>query len=71
MVTSEDCNYEEQGTERRMKTQKNDDERSTYEKVSLLYSAWSALVNESAIKDGEFFRRFHLSKSSVPKAPHF
>ena len=71
MVTSEDCNYEEKGTDSRMNTQKNDDKRGTDEKVSLLYSAWSALLNESMIDDGEFFQRFRLSKSSVPKAPHF
>ena len=47
------------------------DERSTDEKASLLYSVWSALLNESIVQDSEFFQRFGLSKSSVPKAPHF
>ena len=47
------------------------DERSTDEKASLLYSVWSALLNESIVQDSEFFQRFRLSKSSVPKAPHF
>ncbi|KAJ9682509.1 hypothetical protein PVL29_018433 [Vitis rotundifolia] len=56
--------------ERRMISQKSD-ERCTDEKVSLLYSAWSALLNETIVEDSEFFQRFGLSKSSVPKAPHF
>lgn len=69
MVTSEDCKYKAEETERRMNAQKSND--STDEKVSLLYSAWSVLINESMIEDSEFFQRFGLRKSSVPKAPHF
>ena len=70
MVTSEDCDYKAKETEGRMNSQKID-ERSTDEKASLLYSVWSALLNESIVQDSEFFQRFGLSKSSVPKAPHF
>lgn len=70
MVTSEDCDYKAKETEGRMNSQKID-ERSTDEKASLLYSVWSALLNESIVQDSEFFQRFGLNKSSVPKAPHF
>ena len=70
MVTSEDCDYKAKETEGRMNSQKID-ERSTDEKASLLYSVWSALLNESIVQDSEFVQRFGLSKSSVPKAPHF
>ena len=70
MVTSEDCDYKAKETEGRMNSQKID-ERSTDEKAALLYSVWSALLNESIVQDSEFFQRFGLNKSSVPKAPHF
>ncbi|KAF6174789.1 hypothetical protein GIB67_031313 [Kingdonia uniflora] len=57
-------------TERRRNSQEND-EWSNRERVSLLYSCWTAMLNESKDGAGELFRKVGLSSSSAPKAPHF
>ncbi|KAJ8771239.1 hypothetical protein K2173_026127 [Erythroxylum novogranatense] len=68
-VRSTDCEIRPKETERRLDSQKNekgfDDER-----VSLLYSAWSALLSKSVELENDFFQNVGLSKSTVPYAPH-
>ncbi|KAB1208149.1 hypothetical protein CJ030_MR7G012994 [Morella rubra] len=65
MVTRTNFNSEPVETERvrdlQTQNEKNDDEE-----VSLLYSAWSAMLNE----DGEYLKHLRLTGYSVPKAPH-
>ncbi|KAH7839955.1 hypothetical protein Vadar_010642 [Vaccinium darrowii] len=39
-------------------------------RVSLLFSAWSALLDESTKGEGEFWQGVGVRKSNVPKAPH-
>ncbi|KAJ0015224.1 hypothetical protein Pint_20378 [Pistacia integerrima] len=41
------------------------------ERVSLLYSAWSALLTDSVMEERGFLQRFGIERSSVPNAPHF
>ncbi|XP_031278000.1 uncharacterized protein LOC116136434 [Pistacia vera] len=41
------------------------------ERVSLLYSAWSALLTDPVMEEREFLQRFGIERSSVPNAPHF
>ncbi|XP_010264990.1 PREDICTED: uncharacterized protein LOC104602839 [Nelumbo nucifera] len=45
-------------------------EQSNDEKVLLLYSAWSAMLNESIGGEHDVFIRVGLSRSSIPEAPH-
>ncbi|KAF6145608.1 hypothetical protein GIB67_037641 [Kingdonia uniflora] len=66
---SSDHNSMPKETERRRNSQEND-EWSNRERVSLLYSCWTAMLNESEDGAGELFRKVGLSRSSVPKAPH-
>lgn len=40
------------------------------ERVSLLYSAWSALISESVDGESELLQSVGLTKSTVPNAPH-
>ncbi|XP_042512976.1 uncharacterized protein LOC122087916 isoform X1 [Macadamia integrifolia] len=54
---------------RRLASQRRD-ELSDDERVSLLYSSWTALLNESIDGKQEFLSGLGLSRSSVPKASH-
>ncbi|XP_031278015.1 uncharacterized protein LOC116136450 isoform X1 [Pistacia vera] len=69
-VTSTDCKFKLKETERRVDSRRNEREAED-ERVSLLYSAWGALLTESVIEEREFSKRFGLERSSVPNAPHF
>lgn len=59
MVTSAGCGYKQQETER------NNDER-----VSLLNSAWSALLTKSSNGEIEELQKLGISMSNLPNAPH-
>uniref|UniRef100_A0A5B6YZ39 Alpha-(1,6)-fucosyltransferase n=2 Tax=Davidia involucrata TaxID=16924 RepID=A0A5B6YZ39_DAVIN len=69
MVKSGGCNFKPKEIERKLDSQKSVKLRVD-DRVSLLYSAWSALLNESINGEGEFLRRVGLHRSNVPKAPH-
>ncbi|KAJ0080024.1 hypothetical protein Patl1_23145 [Pistacia atlantica] len=69
-VTSTDCKFKLKETERRVDSCRNEREVED-ERVSLLYSAWGALLTKSVIEEREFSKRFGLERSSVPNAPHF
>ncbi|XP_061946431.1 uncharacterized protein LOC133670042 isoform X2 [Populus nigra] len=70
-VTSADCKFKRKEifTERWVDSKRSengvDDER-----VSLLHSAWSALLSESVDGEIAFWQSSVLSKSAVPNAPH-
>ncbi|KAJ6974792.1 hypothetical protein NC653_030815 [Populus alba x Populus x berolinensis] len=70
-VTSADCKFKRKEifTERWVDSKRSengvDDER-----VSLLHSAWSALLSESVDGEIAFWKSSGLSKSAVPNAPH-
>ncbi|XP_058183308.1 uncharacterized protein LOC131301149 [Rhododendron vialii] len=69
MVTKGDCNLKAKEIERVMHSQ-----LTFYSKidarVSFLYSAWSASVNESMKGEGELLQGAGVTRSNVPKAPH-
>ncbi|KAF8392006.1 hypothetical protein HHK36_022346 [Tetracentron sinense] len=69
IITSGDCSSMPKETERRMDSKRS--ELHADKRVSLLYSAWSAMLNESVDGEGDFLKRLGLSRSSVPEAPHF
>ena len=70
-ATSADCKFKRKEifTERWVDSKRSengvDDER-----VSLLHSAWSALLSESVDGEIAFWQSSGLSKSAVPNAPH-
>ncbi|KAF8401952.1 hypothetical protein HHK36_012903 [Tetracentron sinense] len=68
IITSGDCSSMPKETERRMDSQRS--ELNGDKRLSLLYSAWSAMLNESVDGEGDFLKRLGLSRSSVPEAPH-
>ncbi|XP_044472785.1 uncharacterized protein LOC123201347 isoform X2 [Mangifera indica] len=70
VVTSTDCKFKLTEKERWVDSHRNEREAED-ERVSLLYSAWGALLTESAIEEREFSKRFGLERSSVPEPPHF
>ncbi|XP_058183304.1 uncharacterized protein LOC131301144 [Rhododendron vialii] len=71
MVTKCDCNLKPRETEKVMCSEQTSDDNID-ERVSFLYSAWSALLDESTKGEGELpqgadqVTRFN----NVPKAPH-
>ncbi|GFS30194.1 hypothetical protein Acr_00g0010670 [Actinidia rufa] len=65
MVTQGDCNRKPKEIERIMYSEENVD-RKFDERVSILYSAWSSLLNKPFNGEG-----VGPSRSNVPKAPHF
>ncbi|XP_044498640.1 uncharacterized protein LOC123220475 [Mangifera indica] len=69
-VTSTDCKFMLKETERWVDSHRSEREAED-QKVSLLYSAWGALVTNSVIEEREFLERFRLKRFSVPNAPHF
>ncbi|XP_058183280.1 uncharacterized protein LOC131301129 [Rhododendron vialii] len=66
MVTEGDCNLKPREIERVTCSQQTLDSKMD-ERVSLLYSAWSGLLNESMKGEGELLQGV---RSNVPKAPH-
>ncbi|OVA06595.1 hypothetical protein BVC80_7493g2 [Macleaya cordata] len=56
-------------TARRMNAQKNDAWISK-DRVLILYSAWSAILNKSIDDESEHLSKVGLSKSRIPEAPH-
>lgn len=69
MVTGTDCKFKLKETERWIDSPESKTETDD-ERVSLLYSAWGALLTESVRDEREFWQKFGLNRSSVPKAPH-
>lgn len=69
MVTKGDCNLKPREIETVMYSQKTFDSKIG-ERVSLLYSAWSASFNESMGVEGELLHGLGVRRSNVPKAPH-
>ncbi|XP_039685063.1 uncharacterized protein [Medicago truncatula] len=67
MVTATNCNFMLKETERLLdltSTRKRDND----ERVSLLYSAWNAVLNKSTTRDLE--HKLGIKWSSLPNAPH-
>ncbi|KAF7132240.1 hypothetical protein RHSIM_Rhsim09G0136500 [Rhododendron simsii] len=71
MVTMGDCNLKPRETEKVMCSEQTSD-NNIGERVSFLYSAWSALLDESTKGEGELPQRAEQVRRSnnVPKAPH-
>jgi len=67
MVTGANCNFKLKKTERLLDLTSTS-ERDNDEKVSLLYSAWSTVLNKSTMGDLEYKRG--IKWSSLPNAPH-
>ena len=66
MVTSSGCKSKHKETEVLMEL-KGSREKSQDERVSLLYSAWSAVLSKSP---NEYLQKHGISESNLPKAPH-
>ncbi|KAF5454777.1 hypothetical protein F2P56_024417 [Juglans regia] len=64
-VSGTNCNFKPKETERLVGLQSSK-ERTDDESISLLYSAWSATLNEAS----DYLKDLRLRKDSVPKAPH-
>ncbi|XP_004302101.1 PREDICTED: uncharacterized protein LOC101295143 [Fragaria vesca subsp. vesca] len=64
------CSSKPKVTERVEVDSLRNEETITSERVSLLYSAWSALLNESDSGESDYLLRHGLNKSNVPNAPH-
>ncbi|CAJ2628483.1 unnamed protein product [Trifolium pratense] len=70
MVTGSNCNFKLKETERLLYL-KSTREQETDERVSLLYSSWSELLNKSTTGDnGDLERKFGIRGSNLPNAPH-
>ncbi|XP_050275267.1 uncharacterized protein LOC126717539 [Quercus robur] len=70
IVTSTDCNFKPKETERLEVDSRSVKERTDDERVSLLYSAWSAKLTKSVDEESEYLKQLRLSRSNVPNAPH-
>ncbi|KAK6915330.1 hypothetical protein RJ641_020447 [Dillenia turbinata] len=71
MVTSGDWNPKSQEQDSGMIANKTTEfESSDDERVSLLYKAWSAILNGSVDGEDEFLKQLRVSRNNVPKAPH-
>ncbi|KAF5740481.1 hypothetical protein HS088_TW11G00550 [Tripterygium wilfordii] len=64
-----DCKFQVKERERWAELQRSNRETDD-ERVSLLHSAWSALLPESADEESKFLQSVGLSKSILPNAPH-
>lgn len=69
MVTNGDCNLNLKETERVMYSHGSFDHKID-ERVSSLYSAWTALLNNPTNSEGELLQGVGPSRLNVPKAPH-
>ncbi|XP_059665719.1 uncharacterized protein LOC132311694 [Cornus florida] len=71
MVTSGGCNFKPKEIEARLDSQKSIKWRAD-DKVPLLYSSWSDMLNDSIIEEeDQFLQGIGWGSSNVPKAPHF
>ncbi|KAK7834802.1 uncharacterized protein LOC112032462 [Quercus suber] len=70
IVASTDCNFKPKETERLEVDSQSVKERTDDERVSLLYSAWSAKLTKSVDEESEYLKQLRLSRSNVPNAPH-
>lgn len=70
LVTSTDCNLKPKETERLVVDSHSIKENNDDERVSLLYSAWSAMLTTSVDEESEYLKLLRLSRSNVPNAPH-
>lgn len=62
MVARTDCKFKLKETERLWE--------NNNEKVSLLYSAWSAVLTKSTTGGNEYLKKHGISGSILPEAPH-
>ncbi|TKY52092.1 hypothetical protein E2542_SST23612 [Spatholobus suberectus] len=69
MITRSDCHFKLKETERLWDSESSI-ERDNDKRVSLLYSAWSAVLNESTSGGKEYLQKHGISGSSLPNAPH-
>lgn len=69
MVNRSDCHFKLKETERLWDSESTR-EQDNNEKVSLLYSAWSAVLNESTNGGKVYLQKHGISGSSLPNAPH-
>ncbi|KAB5529490.1 hypothetical protein DKX38_019571 [Salix brachista] len=70
-VTSADCKFKRKEISReRWVGSRRSENGVDDERVSLLFSAWSALLSESVDGEIAFWESAGLSKSAVPNAPH-
>jgi hypothetical protein len=70
MVTGSNCNFKLKETERLLYL-KSTREQESDEKVSLLYSSWSEVLNKSTTEgNGDLERKFGIRGSNLPNAPH-
>lgn len=69
MVTNGDCNLKLKETERVTYSHGSFDDKID-ERVSSLYSAWTALLNNPTNSEGELLQGVGPSRLNVPKAPH-
>ncbi|GAU21875.1 hypothetical protein TSUD_33720 [Trifolium subterraneum] len=70
MVTRSNCNFKLKETERLLYL-KSTREQESDERVSLLYSAWSEVLNKSTARDNEDLEhKFGIRGSNLPNAPH-
>jgi len=67
MVTGANCNFKLKETKRLLDLTSTR-ERDNDERVSSLYSAWSAVLNKSTMEDLE--HKLGIKWSSLPNAPH-
>ncbi|KAI3973022.1 hypothetical protein MKX01_019680 [Papaver californicum] len=68
--TSDIFNIGAKDAARKLNSQKNE-ELDRKEKIKLLYSAWTAMLNKSEDSiDSELWSKLGLNTSQVPKAPH-
>lgn len=71
MVTSTGCSLKLQETERVANKKNNSSrERDGDERVSLLFSAWSALLIKSSNEVNDQLQKLGISGASLPNAPH-
>lgn len=69
MITRSDCHFQLKETER-LWDSKSRRERDNEERVSFLYSGWSAVLNETTSGGKEYLQKHGIRGSSLPNAPH-
>ena len=69
LVSYTECNFNLK-EEERLSELKSNREGDEDERVSLLYSAWSAMLTKSTTGGSEYLKKHGISGSSLPNAPH-
>ncbi|KAF7817801.1 uncharacterized protein G2W53_023256 [Senna tora] len=69
MVTTAGCDFKLDETDKLLDVM-NGRERNSDERVSLLYSAWSALLTKSSTGEIEELQKLGINRSNLPNAPH-